>query len=374
MENIGIHIKMSCLTRIFIINSLSMGGTERYLNNYLLNSNICNGERKILISLKKTNNFYADDLSCIDEHYVLNLRIFIWILMSELWVFNNRVIIQSFLYRSNLIGGLFQILSLFIHNHIIHIRSGNLQRSFSFAKIIQSFVATFSYLPRTNIIYNSHAGKNYHELIGFSRKHTKVIWNGTNISLNKHVVYDLIKKRQSILKKEINFLFVGRSDPLKNFNELKSAFQILDFQKLNVNLMVCGNHVKTEANITDKSRILYKGVIKEQSKIYCNKAHFLILPSIDEACPNAIIEAMSYGIPIVCTNAGDAWLMIGNSGIKIRGFSSHDIAHTLTKILKEIDFQEYKEIALSTWAESNKFTLRENVIQTDEYLKLAVNI
>jgi len=71
----------------------------------------------------------------------------------------------------------------------------------------------------------------------------------------------------------------------------------------------------------------------------------LIHPSVRDGGSHAIMEAMAYGIPVICLdNAGPGYMVDDNSGIKINGKDNNEI---ITKIanaaFKLLTNQEYYE-------------------------------
>ena len=78
-----------------------------------------------------------------------------------------------------------------------------------------------------SIVYNSHAGLDYHLSLGFSKKLNKVIHNG----IDEKKFYFSIKKRNNLRKllgiksDSIVIIFASRVDPMKNHNNLLTAFE-----------------------------------------------------------------------------------------------------------------------------------------------------
>ena len=93
------------------------------------------------------------------------------------------------------------------------------------------------------------------------------------------------------------------------------------------------------------------------------------MTSLDEACPNVLIEAANYGLPIITTDAGDAWLMFGEDKIKINGFLANDIIEAIRSVISNIDPAQYKARSLATWERSRTFEMSKNVNVTDRWIK-----
>lgn len=346
-----------------------MGGAERYLVNYIMHSKFTRDEKKILVCLRKSEFYYKDETSEFDEIIYFNALSGLKLLILLWFSPKCSVLLQSFLYRSNIVAGTFHVLSLFRYPHILHIRSGRLERSKNkLGAILQKLVVLCSRLSKTGVIYNSYVGQKFHEKLGFSNKKHLIVWNGASFDLNRQYVENLIESRIESINRRICVTFVGRNDPLKNFNELKKAMIALSDEPNCPMLKVYGN-IDVEDYDNSLANILFFGSESDLSCIYDYKTHYLIMTSLDEACPNVLIEAANYGLPIITTDAGDAWLMFGEDKIKINGFLANDIIEAIRSVISNIDPAQYKARSLATWERSRTFEMSKNVNVTDRWIK-----
>lgn len=98
--------------------------------------------------------------------------------------------------------------------------------------------------------------------------------------------------------------FIGRLDPQKNIEHLLRAFAILCEENNNVSLHLYGQGIHEqkardladELGITDK--VVFEGVRNDMEKVY-GDLDMVALSSKYEGMPNALIEAISIGIPVV---------------------------------------------------------------------------
>ena len=98
--------------------------------------------------------------------------------------------------------------------------------------------------------------------------------------------------------------FIGRLDPQKNIEDLLRAFQILCQEKENVSLHLYGRGIHEQKakdlavtlGISDK--VCFEGVHRDMEKVY-GDLDMVVLSSKYEGMPNALIEAVSIGIPVV---------------------------------------------------------------------------
>lgn len=130
--------------------------------------------------------------------------------------------------------------------------------------------------------------------------------------------YDLLKAIKSIDEKAIKFVFVGPyEDKEKLFKEVN---------KLKIN---------------DKCRFVGEIIGKERFKYFAS-ADMFVLPSYAEGLPVAILEAMSFGLPIISTNVGAIPEVIeGENGILIRPGDIAELKKAILMITKE-DKIKYK--------------------------------
>jgi glycosyltransferase involved in cell wall biosynthesis len=134
------------------------------------------------------------------------------------------------------------------------------------------------------------------------------------------------------------FLFVGTLEPGKNILGLIKAFN-KGFDE-NCLLVIVGKPGWGYSAISDyiqghslSDRVLVTGYIDEidLANLYRN-ALALILPSFDEGFGLPILEAMSYGCPVCCSNASCLPEIAGNAALFFDPKDIEDIAHTLLKI------------------------------------------
>lgn len=359
---------MAFFTRIFFINSLEMGGAERYLMSYADQSQLSSSDKKILVLLRKSDFHFNEVSDVFDEILFFNMRSVLYLICLLLFEPRRSVVLQSFLYRSNLFASVLHVCSLCRQVHILHIRSGRLDRSNSyFGTIVQRLVVWCSWVAKTGVIYNSYKGRDFHEKIGISKQRSLVVWNGSSLDLTRQSIERLIEARIATLN-NLTFTFVGRNDPLKNFEELRKAFVLLSQEKKCPRLIVYG-HISNECSSNTHNNIHFCGVESDLSCIYNHTTHYLILASLDEACPNVLIEAANYGLPIISTDAGDAWVMLENDKLKINGFLAEDIADTIRSVMSNLDTDEYRARAIASWKRGKRFAMSRNVNDTDEWIK-----
>ncbi|MDD3906075.1 MAG: glycosyltransferase family 4 protein [Candidatus Omnitrophica bacterium] len=126
----------------------------------------------------------------------------------------------------------------------------------------------------------------------------------------RNVVYvDLFHKKLPIEKREFDLCFVGRLSVEKGVPQLLDAFE--NYNKTTakkITMLVVGsgnldnfvrNRIKNIPNVSLKSWAGYN----DMPAIF-NSSKILIMPSISEGLPNAVLEALACGTPVIATYVG----------------------------------------------------------------------
>ncbi|MBD9719532.1 glycosyltransferase [Raoultella sp. RLT01] len=149
----------------------------------------------------------------------------------------------------------------------------------------------------SGIICVSNYEKNQAIKDGMPEKKLHVIHNGVPVIKNKP---------EEILnpynKDKINLLFIGRFDYQKGFDLLLTAMDKLNGSDFH--LTAIGSSVHSDFKYDNKENITYTGWMasKDISK-YLAFADCLVIPSRWEGFAMVPLEAMSFGLPIIASNA-----------------------------------------------------------------------
>lgn len=307
MNNRDKNKKIKC---VFFVTGLDNGGIENYLLRFL------NHERAILektFVYCKAGKFgqLEDSFRLIPNVTLIKQRIgYINIIDHiRLYFFFRKVKPTSICDFTGDFSGLILFIGMlsripnrisFYRNSSIRYKSNKLKRYYN--NLLNRLTLKYS----TQLLSNSYAAIDY-----FFR-------NNSYAKLKFGVIYNGIDSKKFLLeKKSINedlnipknsFIVghVGRYNSAKNHNTLIDVAINLCKSNFDIYFILCGNDVKNNLqervdNENLHSRILlfnnYKNIVEVFNSIHC-----FYFPSITEGQPNALIEAMISGIPIVASN------------------------------------------------------------------------
>lgn len=167
--------------------------------------------------------------------------------------------------------------------------------------------------------------KLFNIFIIFALKNAKLIFTLDNDSTKRYLKYNknIIQTDNSIVVDEricsrikphspLRLLFVGRLSKVKCVDVIIDA--VLDMDDVVLEIVGDGEELITLRNKSKKSKkIKFIGAVKpnEVGK-YMKSSDILIMNSVIEGKPMTIIEALSYGLPVVTTNVGGIEDMVIN--------------------------------------------------------------
>ena len=128
-----------------------------------------------------------------------------------------------------------------------------------------------------------------------------------------HLEYLLVIERVLQEVPDVHFTFVGRDDMN---GKVQSAITARDLSER-------VSYVGFQADISSWMRV----------------ARLLVVPSLKEGCPTAVLEAMSHGVPVVAYNLGGLPELVrhGQDGLLVPAAYTKCLAIAIIKLLKETD-------------------------------------
>jgi glycosyltransferase involved in cell wall biosynthesis len=151
-----------------------------------------------------------------------------------------------------------------------------------------------------------------------------------------HATPTKVKAKKYPIQKPYLFTVMANY-PHKNLTTLLQSFAMLSKKFPNLNLVVCG--LGAQSSSTD--RIKYLGYVtkEELAYLYAN-AEVFVFPSAYEGFGYPVLEAMSYGAPVISSNAYSLSEVVLNGGILVDPF---DVEAYATAITDLVGSQRYRQ-------------------------------
>lgn len=187
-------------------------------------------------------------------------------------------------------------------------------------------------------------------------------------SKNKTLSMDGFKEKYGLKKNYI--LFVGTLQPRKNISRLIEAFSML---KDETELVIVGKKgwlyeeildAPKKFNAEDRVRFL-DFVPDEDLNLFYKNAICFVLPSLYEGFGLPILEAMSYGCPVIAGNTSSLPEAAGDAALYVDPLSVADIKKKLELIIGDKGLREklikkgYEQVKKFSWEKTARETLKE---------------
>jgi len=309
---------------LHIITSLQSGGAERMLSK-IVNNDEDNNHIIVLLLSGEIHYKITPNIKIYNLNYDNNLVNKFKILRQLPMIINYEKpqIVQTWL-KANYYAPVLKFIRK-KSKYVINIRSGVQNKK---NRIISKVISW--YLNMTDgQIFVSNSSKKEFEKEGISFKKSTVINNG--FEQNEYLYRENIDPSD----KYLHIGYVGRYHPIKNQELLINAFNqfatnndaILHLAGKNLNYENFASLIDSE----NKRKYLWYGEVSETIEFY-KRIDVLILTSRSEGFPNVIGEAMSIGVPVISTDAGESYQIIRDAGYKIDNKIS-----SLVKMLNHIN-------------------------------------
>ncbi len=328
------------------IGTLTSGGAERVICN--LANNLVKNNQIELVSISRTeiayelnsnvkvefiDDFLFDKKKSEDENAIRKVNKNITRLRKLNIVINNFKpdIIVSFLPEPN-----FLVLFLKKFNKIPTIISVRVDPKMEYKTKLYRFIMKRLYPKTDGIVFQTEEAKEYFkDILNCSQK---IIPN----PINEEFIIDEFKgKRKKVI------VSVGRLGKQKNHKFLINAFSKISEEFKEYKLIIYGdgilrdelNELIKKLNLED--RVFLPGISKDiKNEIY--DASLFVLTSDYEGMPNALMEAMTLGLPVIstdCPSGGPKFLIKNNeNGLLINVNDENALVESMKKILLDDEF------------------------------------
>ena len=217
--------------------------------------------------------------------------------------------------------------------------------------ILLKFIERLTYFFSTNLFCNSFGLKKFINE-NLTKKDVKVIAqgsiNGVDTEFFKNTKTldekELIRDKFKIDKKDFVITFVGRIVKDKGINELIEAFINLSKKYNNLKLLLVGDYEEHLNPIKNENKILIDSLdsiitvgFQNDIRDFLSITDLFVLPSYREGLPNSLIEAGSFGIPLLATNINGCNEIIddGITGILVEKKSVKNLQEAIDKLLED---------------------------------------
>lgn len=340
---------------LHIIPGLKIGGTEKSLLKFIINSN--NQFNHIVFSLttdgKMDEIFHHNNVKLVKFNLKNKFIPEIINMKNEIKKVDPNIV-YTWLYPANIIGGI--VCKFLGYKKIVWgLRGTSIPQSYfsiqGFFVLISIF---FSYFIPQKIICNALSVKNFHSSILFDKKKIEVIFNGFDkIKTNKISFED----KKILLNKQINkntiiIGTIGRYDALKGYEMLISSISTLKKKYKHIKLVMVGrglnyDNIKIYKLLMDLSLlddVLLLGEQKNPNK-FMEIFDIFCLSSLKEGFPNVLCEAMIHGKLCVSTDVGDVSNILAETGIVVKN-NQKNFSEGIEKIINMND-NDKKQMSLS---------------------------
>lgn len=152
-------------------------------------------------------------------------------------------------------------------------------------------------------------------------------------------------------------LFLGVLIKRKGVSDLLKAVKLMkdEGNDKNFEVIIAGSG-KEESALKDEAKILnIMDIVRfcgwtsgNKKKTLLSECQMLVLPSYNEGLPIAILEAMSYGMPIVATNVGDIPSAVknGENGYTVEPGNIQELKEAIKLVMDEKKFRKFSSDSL----------------------------
>ena len=287
----------------FFFPNFLLGGAGKSISTLCKNLNR-NKFKIYVICLNKC--YYANELKgYCDAIYEINSKKTLFSQKKIEKILKNKVneksILVSNLFYCNVLTALFQkknrlLKFIFVERTPIQELSIYFGVVDFFKKIIIKFLLKTAYKKSDLIIANSL--KTARELASFSNQKTKGIYPPSFQKKNLNKKYEK--------KKFFNLLTIGRLTKEKGYDTLINIISEINFKNYQLTIIGDGpekeNLKKLVAEKKLKTKVFFLGKKKNVNSYFKNSDLF-INSSLFEGFPNVVVEALSFGVPVICSNS-----------------------------------------------------------------------
>lgn len=221
----------------------------------------------------------------------------------------------------------------------------------------------------SGVICVSSKNRNESISLGFTTpEKCQVFPNSINASLFRQLDRSLCRKQLGYPQDAFIVSFVGwfidRKGPLR----VSNAIKLIQGEPV-YSLFIGKGEKGVEEQTPDCANILFKGALPhDQIPLYLNASDVFVLPTLNEGCCNAVVEAMACGLPIVSSNRKFNWDVLNETNsILIEPNSIEEIARAI-QILRD-DGQMRRKLSHGALEMAKKLTIEKRARDIFEFIQ-----
>lgn len=175
---------------------------------------------------------------------------------------------------------------------------------------------------------------------------------------NIQVIYNAIQEKHLVISEKLSFdyiLAVGRLVPLKQFDQLILSYSKSKLPERNIHLVIMGDgedFQKLEAVISalELEEFVHLIGFKKNIDNFMINAKFLVVTSLYEGFPMAILESLSLGTPVIsfdCESGPNEMIQNYDNGILVENQNFTELTHKMNIFVEdELLYQKCKNNAV----------------------------
>jgi glycosyltransferase involved in cell wall biosynthesis len=255
-------------------------------------------------------------------------------------------VVQTWMYHADLFGGI--AAKIATKSPVVWgIRHSNLDANENkFLTIMIARISAFAsrFIPDM-IISCSHRGASIHKILGYQKDKFIVIPNGYDLSAFYPNPSARLRLRDDWGVADSDFLigFVGRWNSQKDHHNLVQAISLLKKKNIRIRCVLVGPNITKENDVL--VQMLRNHDLENEVMLLGSRGDIPdvmdaldmhVLPSLGEAFPNVVCEAMACETPCVVTDVGDAAFIVGDTGWVVPPKNPERLASAIEGAMEQI--------------------------------------
>ncbi len=197
---------------------------------------------------------------------------------------------------------------------------------------------------------------------------TCVIPNGIDDSIFYPRDRDKCREKLGIVEDDFVVAFLGQFNSRKGVLRLDNALKHINNKNIKVIYMGRGIQDPTYEGIVFKGTVMHETLPE-----YLSAADVFVLPTNNEGCANAVIEAMACGLPIITADLPFSYDVLDNdSALLINPESESEIEKAILKIKNNLDLRQ--KLSAISFEKSKDLTLEKRVNKIIDYINKQLKI